>query len=282
MLRPVTALASLALPLLASAWSPPSYAGWSLVWADDFSGSGGSSPNTNNWNIITGYLNVNAELEVYSSSTANVQLSGGSTLQIVPWRDSSALNGWTSGRIESKYTVTPQSGVKTIAEALIRFGTNDISTKQGIWPAFWMLGNSLRTGGEWPECGELDILETVNGQLTGYGTAHCDVYPGGICNEPNGLQGHTGIPDQSWHTWRIVWDRTTGNWQTETVTWYMDGAQFQQISGGSIGDYNVWTTLCYDPMYFLLNVAVGGQWVSTCELCFVFELLGRDELTLVI
>ncbi|KAK3938120.1 concanavalin A-like lectin/glucanase domain-containing protein [Diplogelasinospora grovesii] len=253
-------LAAFLLPTLVSAWAPPSYSGYNLVWSDQFSGASGTSPNTGNWNIITGFLNVNAELETYTSSTNNVQISGGGTLQIVPWRDSTAQDGWTSGRLESTYTFTPGAGKKTMAEAEIRFGSNAVSTKQGIWPAFWILGDSIRHGTSWPECGELDILETVDGQLTGYGTVHCNVYPGGICNEPNGIQGSIGIPDQGWHYWRMVWDRTASSWESETITWYMDGQQFQQITGARIGDYTTWTSLMYSPLYFILNVAVGGSW----------------------
>ncbi|KAJ4251487.1 hypothetical protein NW762_011472 [Fusarium torreyae] len=241
-------------------WGAPGYSGFNLVWQDSFAGSGGSSPNGNNWNTITGYLNVNAELEVYTSSNRNLQLSGGDTLQIVPWRDSSAQNGWTSARIESKYVFTPQAGRLTRVEAPIRFGTSAIANKQGIWPAFWMLGDSLRHGGVWPASGEIDILETVNGQLTGYGTIHCDVYPGGICNEGTGIGGTISIPDQDWHTWRVEIDRRPASWVQESITWYRDGIQFHQVTGGRINNQAVWNTLARSPLYFILNVAVGGTW----------------------
>jgi beta-glucanase (GH16 family) len=256
---------TLLLPLLAGlarAWTPPTYSGYTLIWDAPFPDGSGAAPGSNNWNIITGNLGVNNELETYTSSSKNVQQSGGGTLQLVPWRDSSVSGGWTSGRIESKYTFTPTAGKKTLVEAEIRFGTNAIANKQGIWPAFWMLGDSLRSGTGWPACGEVDVMETVNGKLTGYGTVHCNVYPGGICNEPTGIQGNTGIPDQSWHTWRVIFDRTASSWTGETITWYMDGAQFNQVSGSRIGNQAVWATLCHDPLYFILNVAVGGDWVS--------------------
>lgn len=243
-------------------WPPPLYVGFGLLWQDDFSGLGATLPDTSKWNIIDGYLNVNNELEVYTSSTRNVQKSGGSTLQLVPWRDTSVFSGWTSGRIESKYVFTPQAWRITRAEAIIRFGNHNIWNKQGIWPAFWMLGNVLRQGGSWPACGELDILETVNGQLTGHGTAHCDVFPGGICNEGNGIGATVPIPDQGWHYWRIEFDRTKGSWWDESITWFMDGNRFHQITGSRIGNEAVWRTLCGSPLYFILNVAVGGNWVS--------------------
>ncbi|VZH89860.1 unnamed protein product, partial [Fusarium fujikuroi] len=244
--QPLTALLSLSATALA--WDAPGYSGFTRVWQDPFSGAAGTLPDTSRWNIITGYLNVNAELEVYTSSSRNVQRSGGDTLQLVPWRDASALKGWTSGRVESKYVFTPQAGKITRAEANLRFGSCSTNNKQGIWPAFWMLGNILRNGGSWPSCGELDVMETVNGQLTGYGTAHCDVYPDGICNEGTGIGGTIGLPNQDWHTWRIEFNRAKSSWRDETITWFLDGQQFHQISGARINNEGVWNTLCHSPM----------------------------------
>ncbi|KAJ9131631.1 Secreted glucosidase [Pleurostoma richardsiae] len=225
------ALVLCTIPSLVASWDAPSYSGFSLVWQATFPSAAGTLPSSDNWNIITGNLGVNSELETYTSSTSNVQCSGGGTLQLVPWRDSSVSGGWTSGRIESKYTFTPVAGEKTMVEAEIRFGTNAVANKQGLWPAFWMLGDSLRNGGSWPACGELDVMETVNGVLTTYGTAHCGVYPGGPCNEGTGIGGHTSLPDQGWHTHRLQFDRSSNNWATETITWYLDGVQYFQIVG---------------------------------------------------
>ncbi|KAF6834436.1 putative endo-1,3(4)-beta-glucanase [Colletotrichum plurivorum] len=243
---------------LSLAWSAPSYPNLNLIFQDTFSGAAGSGVNENTWSIITN-LRVNNELQDYTTSRSNLQLSGGSTLQIVPWKDAST-GRWTSARVESKYTFTPATSRLTIAEALIRFGDNPISNKRGIWPAFWLLGDAIRKGVDWPRCGEVDILETVNGQLTGYGTVHCDQNPGGACNEPNGIGGATGIPDQGWHSWRVQWDRRPGSWRDETITWFRDGVQFHQVSGARVGSEGVWRTLCGAPVFFILNVAVGGNW----------------------
>ncbi|KAI1373496.1 glycoside hydrolase family 16 protein [Hypoxylon crocopeplum] len=237
--------------------SAPGYGGFNTIWAETFDGGAGSSVNGNNWNIITG-LKVNNEVQDYTTSNQNLQLSGGATVQIVPRKDSSGH--WTSARIESKYTFTPPAGTRTMAEARLRFGDNAIANKQGIWPAFWLLGASVRSGTSWPGCGEIDVMESVNGQLTGHGTIHCDVYPGGACNEPNGIGGAVSIPDQSWHTWRVVWDRRASSWSGETITWFRDGAQFHQVSGATVGKQNVWNSLAAAPVYFILNVAVGGDW----------------------
>lgn len=260
----------MALASVAASWSPPTYSGFNTVWSETFSGAAGSAPSSSTWSIITGYLGVNAEWEMYSSSSANVQCSGGQTLQLVPWKNPSTQHGWTSGRIESKYTFTPTAGKITRLEADIRFGSNAISTKQGIWPAFWMLGQSCRTGTSWPACGELDIMETVNGILTGYGTAHCGTYPGGVCNEGTGLTGSTPIPDQSWHIWRIELDRRSNNWQTETIKWSLDGSVYHTITGSQVTQ-DIWNALCHSPLYFILNVAVGGTWVSIPKLTKLYS-----------
>lgn len=260
----------LALASVAVSWSPPTYSGYTNIWTDAFSGAAGSAPSSNNWNIITGVLGVNSEWEEYTASSANVQCSGGQTLQLVPWKDSSAPHGWTSGRIESKYTFTPTAGKITRVEADIRFGSNSISTKQGIWPAFWMLGQAYRQGTSWPACGELDVMETVNGILTGYGTAHCGTYPGGPCNEGTGIGGSIPIPDQGWHVWRIELDRRSNNWATETIKWYMDGNLFHTMTGSQLTQ-SIWTALCHSPLYFILNVAVGGTWVSQLNFIIKFR-----------
>jgi len=252
-------MAAMACLGLVSAESAPGYNGYRLVWADGFEGAAGSPPDAGKWNIRTD-IHVNGEWQQYTTESRNLQRSGGNTFQLVPQID----NGrWTSGRIESKYVFTPEAGRVTMAEARIRFGDNDINNKKGMWPAFWLLGDSCRNGTPWPNCGEVDVMETVNGQLTGYGTVHCgDTAQGGICNEPNGIGGTTGFPDQGWHNWRVIWDRTRGNWESETLTWYMDGRQFHQVSGSRIGNFDVWRSLAQTPLHFICNVAVGGSFVS--------------------
>ncbi|KAL7794438.1 glycoside hydrolase family 16 protein [Trichoderma ceciliae] len=262
MWSPKIAAAILSFVGAVNAWTPPSYPGFNLIWNDGFAGNGATSPNTGNWNIITGNLNVNNELETYSSSTQNVQLSGGNTLQLVPWKNSNTFGGWTSGRLESRYVFIPQAGRVTRAEAAIRLGSNSQGNKQGIWPAFWILGDSLRQpGGSWPSCGEIDIMENVNGQSTGHGTLHCDVFPGGVCNEGNGIGGPVNIANVGdFHTWRIEIDRRSNNWQSETLTWSLDGGNYFQITGSRIGNQNVWNNIAHSPLFFILNVAVGGNW----------------------
>ncbi|KAG7140593.1 Glucan endo-1 like protein [Verticillium longisporum] len=246
----------LAVLPLAAAWTAPTYGGFEQLWSEEFTGSAGDRVDSKTWNYMTD-IHVNNELQKYTEDTRNVQISGGGTVQLVPWRD--ARGQWTSGRIESKYVFTPRAGRVTLAEATLRFGANGAATRQGLWPAFWMLGDAMRHGVDWPACGEIDILERVNGAAEVTGTVHCDREGGGgACNTPTGIGAPTALPDGDWHAWRLEFDRTAPDWRVQTITWFRDGQQFHQVSGERIGSEGIWKALCQSPVYFILNVAVGG------------------------
>lgn len=243
----------------AGAVAPPQYPNFRVAWSDAFAGAGGSLPDGGRWNVVTGSLGVNNELQTYTASGANVGLTGVGTLVLVPRRDGSAAGGWTSGRIESTYTFTPKPGGRTAVEGSMRYGSAPGgAARQGMWAAFWMEGASIREGTTWPANGELDIMETVNGALTGYGTAHCT-----LCHESGGIGGNAPIPDYGWHTWRTEWALEPADWRAQSITWLLDGKAFFEITGDTIGDEQVWNTLAHNEMFIILDLAVGGNWVSS-------------------
>ncbi|KAJ9418707.1 endo-1,3(4)-beta-glucanase [Fusarium oxysporum] len=203
--------------------------------------------------------NYNNEIQAYVKSTSVLRKSGKNTLQLIP-QFSDSTRKWTSARIESKYTLTPKLGKITRVEASLRLGGNSARSKQGIWPAFWLLGDAIRKGVEWPACGEVDIMENVNGQKIGYGAVHCDQAPGGICNEPNGIASNVQLPDSNYHVWRVQFDRRSSNLRSQSITWYLDGRVFHRVTGAQVGNAKVWKSLCHSPMFVIFNVAVGGDW----------------------
>jgi beta-glucanase (GH16 family) len=254
MKQTLISLTALTVPLV-QAVLPPTIEGMNIVWSESFQGDAGASPSEDVWYYALD-VNTNNEIQTYTTDNSNIQLSGGDTVQIVPLRDS---NGeWTSGRIETRDSFTPQPGKKMQLQGEIRVG--DAASKQGLWPAFWALGDSMRHGTEWPMCGELDIYEQVNGNMEAHGTVHCGSFPGGACNEPVGLAETVNIPSNDFHTWAIAIDRTSGDWQSETITWMMDGNAYHVLTGAEIADEGTWGTLAHSPLYLLLNVAVGGDW----------------------
>uniref|UniRef100_A0A0D2YJY8 GH16 domain-containing protein n=1 Tax=Fusarium oxysporum (strain Fo5176) TaxID=660025 RepID=A0A0D2YJY8_FUSOF len=209
----------------------PEILGYQTIWSDSFDGSAGSLPDTSKWNIQQWYKELNSDYQEYKASPNNVHVTGDGFLRIIPRRDLSAERGWTSGRIESTYTFTPTPATKTIIQSSIRLGDGNLDKKQGIWPAFWLLGDSHRTGGPyWPECGELDIMEHVNGYLSTYAAIHCDKAPGGICKEKEGISASVHLPDAGtdWHTYKVVIDRTPRRWEDETIEFWVDDQLIQQ------------------------------------------------------
>ncbi|KAH6889378.1 concanavalin A-like lectin/glucanase domain-containing protein [Thelonectria olida] len=244
----------------AMAWNGPTYPGYKLVWGDSFTSSGVCLPDLAKWNTIDRETNYNYELESYTSSNNNVRFSGSGTLQLLPRRDDSVPQGWTSGRIESKYTVSPAADKITRVESRLRLAGQPGPTRKGLWPAFWLHGDSYRHGTPTPECGEIDVMENVNGQKTIYSVIHCDVDPGGRCNESDGIGNNTTLNDDEYHVWRLEFDRTDSNFKQQSITWWKDGAEYAKVTGSKIVDPKVWATICEAPLYIIFNVAVGGSW----------------------
>jgi len=229
------------------AGSPPGFP--NMVWSDEFNGSTISSAN---WGFDLGGGGWgNNELENYTSRTENARISNG-MLIIEARRENFGGSAYTSARMK---TQGKQSfGINTWVEARIRAPQG-----QGVWPAFWMLGNSISTVG-WPSCGEIDIME-IQGQnpFRNFGTIHWadaggnHVSFGGIYNSSTSLSA-------GFHTYAIS---RTGS----SIKWYVDRIQYAEanISGGINS-----TSEFQSPFFIILNVAVGGNFVGSPDGSTVF------------
>ncbi|WP_275006137.1 family 16 glycosylhydrolase [Promicromonospora iranensis] len=211
-----------------------------LTWSDEFNGAAGSAPNGANWNFETGAGGWgNNELQNYTSSRNNSALDGNGNLVITARQEGS---GYTSARLTTKGKVQPQYGR---LEARIK-----IPRGQGIWPAFWMLGGQF-PGTPWPNSGEIDIMENIGREPNRvHGTLHGPGYSG--ANPVTGSYAHP----QNWsfaddfHTFAI-------DWSPNSITWLVDGNAYQTFTPANTGS-NPW--VFNQPFFFILNVAVGGNW----------------------
>ncbi|TVY25287.1 Glucan endo-1,3-beta-glucosidase [Lachnellula hyalina] len=241
-----TLLCLLARTIYATA--PESISGFNVIWSDDFSGS---ALDTSKWTRWTG-ISSNNEQETYTTSPTTCQLSGSGTFLITPELN----NGqWTSCRIESNPSFAATPGSQIIVQARLKLGTPGAAL-QGIWPAFWSLGQAMREGTPWPACGEIDTMENINGGPLGYGTIHC----GSACNDPTGLSSAIAFDYGAYHTWAHAIDLRSGDWTQQSITWYMDGQAYHIVHGSDVGDETAWVALAQKPYYMTLNVAVGGSW----------------------
>ena len=219
-------------------------AGWKLVWADEFDKNG--LPDPAKWNYDTD-LNktgwANEELQYYAKARlANTRVANGKLLITARHEKLSKEadfggQAYSSGRLltRGKFEFT--------------YGFVEVRAKLpcglGTWPAIWMLG----TQGDWPEEGEIDIMEHV-GRKKGeiLGSLHT-----GAFNWPMNTQitAATQLPSacDAFHNYQLTWD-------ADHMAIGIDDKNYVQFTNPKDGDHHKWPFS--DPQYIILNVAVGG------------------------
>lgn len=213
---------------------------WELVWSDDFNGAAGNAPDNTKWSFDLGGGGWgNSELQVYTNNASNVKLDGSGKLMITAISNAS---GFTSARIKTK---------GMFAQAYGRFEARiKTPTGPGIWPAFWMLGSNIDTR-QWPQCGEIDIMEQKGNQSSiTYGTVHGPGYSGGnSIGKPYGLT--SGRFDTDYHIYAVEWGE-------DYIDFFVDNFLYQRVKPENVTGEWVYN----QPFYILLNVAVGGNFVG--------------------
>lgn len=222
-------------------------ADWVLKWEDNFDGAEGESPSAANWTFDIGNGDNgwgNGQLEYDTDRPENVSLDGQGNLRITAREEAYEGFDYTSGRIKTEGLFAQRYG---------RFEANiQLPLGQGIWPAFWMLGDDFRTVG-WPQCGEIDIME-YRGQAPNVanGAIHGPGYSGGQALSGSYTREGAGF-NEGFHIFAVDWTPTS-------ITWSVDGVTYLTIGLESLPDGTEWV---YDhPFFLILNVAVGGSYVG--------------------
>ena len=219
-----------------------------LVWSDEFDGT---SVNEANWTFEVGGTGWgNQELQWYQPENTTV---ANGFLTITAKKERVRGQQYTSSRLITK------------DKQAFQYGRIEMRAKlpqgQGIWPAFWMMGETFDTAG-WPYCGEIDIMEMIGGgemrDDTSYGVLHWA--------DPNGNHmwyGESNTIDpgnlsDGFHTFSIVWD-------SQGIYWFVDGVQFNyvDITGPEFTEF-------HQPHFILINLAVGGVWPGNPDNYTVF------------
>jgi beta-glucanase (GH16 family) len=239
--------------------APP--AGFTTTWSDDFTGASGTGVNTGNWKYDTGPGSSfgTGEIETMTNSTSNVFQDGNGHLVLRALHSGTDPRaGWTSGRIETQAaTFGADAGGVVRMESLIQQPNVNTTNGAGYWPAFWMLGSTLRTGTTWPTSGEVDILEDINGRSSVFGTLHCGVNPGGPCNESTGLGSgeHACSGCQTgYHDYAVEIDRSKS---PEEIRWYLDGVNYFTLPQTRV-DATTWNNAIHHPFFIIYDLAMGG------------------------
>jgi beta-glucanase (GH16 family) len=227
--------------------------GRTLLWHDEFDGAAGSSPDPSKWTFDVGGTGWgNAELEYYTSRPSNVALDGSGHLAIVARAEVFMGKSYTSGRIN---TLTKYTNAYGRFEARLQ-----VPTGQGMWPAFWMLGNNFSSAG-WPACGEIDVVETKGQDPNSvHGTVHGPGYSGA-----HGISSTIDVPgpplSSGFHVYAV-------EWTPDQIVFSVDGKSYFTITPTQIPSGDNWV---YDhPFGILLNLAVGGNFVGSPNSSTVF------------
>lgn len=221
--------------------------GWKLVWADEFDGPDGSAPDAAKWNVANSGKWANNELQYYTARPENVRVENGA-LVITARREhytgeSDGLSrDFTSGRINTDGKFSQEYGR---FEARIK-----LPHTQGMWPAFWLLGDN-KGKVDWPECGEIDIMELVGSKpSTVLGTIHGPGHSGS-----GGISAYFNLPkgkqfSDDFHVFATEWEKNV-------VRFYVDGKLYGKVTPRDLPKNARWV---YDhPFNVILNLAVGGN-----------------------
>ena len=223
--------------------------GYTLTWHDEFDGPNDSAPDPLKWTAETGGNGFgNHELETYTARPKNAAVRDGN-LVITALKEpltgpDNIARDYTSARILTRGKFAQTYGR---IEARIQLPAGG----GGIWPAFWMLGDTIDTAG-WPRAGEIDIMEQVGKEpSTVHGTLHGPGYSGA-----HPLTGQTSLPTgqllrDRFHTFAV-------DWQPTAVRFYMDNVLYETRTPADLPPNAPW--VYNHPFFILLNLAVGGDW----------------------
>ncbi len=200
------------------------------------------------WNVeISGTVNNN-EQQAYVDSAATLSLIDG------------ASEGATHGALVIKgvyrpgYTSTKgkkydfiSARINTENKMEFTYGSAScrmkMSTGAGLWPAFWALGN-----GRWPDCGEIDVMETVGDPTWTSNAIHG---PGYFGNTPIVSRNYftPGTDVTQWHVYSV-------DWTADSMVFKLDGKVTYTATRAMIEKYGRWA---FDNNKFIiLNFALGG------------------------
>ena len=238
----------------------PNIASGTLVWSDEFNYANGApaQPDPTVWTYDTGNSGFgNHELENYCAwgssaspcSTANPSEFVGTdgNLHIVAQQPSTGV--YTSARLKSQ-------GLFSFQYGRIEFRAI-VPEAQGFWPAAWLMGNNIATV-NWPNCGEMDVLERVNAAANpdwNEGSVHGPGFTGS--NIGTQYPFPTGQTAAQWHTYGMIW-------KPGSVSYYVDDpltpyATFTPASLNGLPGAN-WPFDGGQSNFFILNLAIGGDW----------------------
>lgn len=223
---------------------------FAVVFQDNF-----DTLNTTLWKAVIG--GGNSQTRNASGTAENVYVQDGNL--VIASKREHAVDPKT-GKV---YSFT-SGGVDTQGQASFSHGRVCFVAKlpggggfgRGIWPAHWMMPDDTSC---WPDHGEIDVMEMINGDGTHHATYHWNrMYPGTPCqgqtgNTDIGLSAPDTTFDSEWHEYAVEYDGSTH------ITFYLDGKIVNKITPGlKDPKYHAGAQIHDVPYYLIINTAVRG------------------------
>ena len=189
---------------------------------------------------------MNNEVQAYVDSPETISFSApagadGGTLVLKPVSrrgyvtPGGRVTDFVSGRINTENRVDVIYGK---VEARIR-----VPDAIGAWPAFWLPGY-----GNWPDSGEIDIMENMGDKAWTNAAIHGPGYSGDTPLVKR-FDFPAGEDATGWHVYAV--ERTV-----DTVIFTVDGREYYRVTRATVERYGPWR---FDrKQYLILNFAIGG------------------------
>ena len=237
-------------------FEPKKRSDWRLVFSDEFNGEDHSQPAANKWMRCqrqgatwNRWLSDSEEVvyiedgELVTRAIPNPDKSEDPVDMITGGIKSMGHFGFTYGYVEARILTTPWPG---------------------NFPAFWMMPEN--TSGGWPDCGEIDIWETIDTENRSYHTIHSNwTYDLGHTDKPrSGFNVSTS--NDRYHIYGLEWNE-------HELIWYVDGKEVGRYAKSESADALAQGQWPFDKhFYLILNQSVGnGSWAERADVNHTYE-----------
>lgn len=216
--------------------------GWQLVWEDNFDQVDGWFDEAVWTKIPRGHSDWNNYMSDYDSLFA---VRDGKLI----------LRGIANHVFPNDTAPFLTGGVYTKDKLTFTHGRLEIKAKlfgaKGAWPAIWMLPQE----GRWPDGGEIDIMERLNGEDIAYQTVHSHyTYTLGIKEPPTGSTGKIDPDDYNIYSVEL---------HPDSLSFYINDTHtftYPRIETDEEGQFPF-----NQPFYLLIDMQLGGSWVGEVD-----------------
>ena len=212
---------------------------------------------------------VNQELQIYDAAHVSTGTDEGRSVLIFTAERKG--NKIYSGRVNSQ-------GKKSFQYGKIEASIKLPQTANGLWPAFWMMGDNNMP---WPQCGEIDIMEMgqENGIINGTSETYLNTaihygtdYESGHRQEYHADNVSQSLQDGKYHTYLLEWNENS-------LTVSIDGTKFYTFDISKVsGRYEYF----HHNFYILFNLAVGGSFTGITDVNAITALKDGEKVNMYI